>query len=311
MDLDALFPGRGRLSVMSVETRRRTSNPIIVITDEDFQADVESSEDMDGENEAIIEISGVTMREDQIQNLEEQVEIIQDDKGEENEEGEVLDETENVDEHIETVREEKAEEIEERKVSNEMENVDMKPENHESLQEHQIGGNEDIEATDGEQEIGDVQTNMERETSGATTPTKDLETTGTSSTEKPEMMEQSTEEEALENDARIDIEAEVTEECVEKTEDKDIEHDDGEIVEETEDKEVKHGKETNQQTETAEKETSDQEVKDQEVKEVKEVKDQEVKDLLVKLVTINGGWFDSDLRKKIKPIPKGWQLLTV
>ena len=306
MDLDALFPGRARLSVMSVETRRRTSNPIIVITDEDFQADVESSEDMDGENEAIIEISGVTMREDQIQNLEEQVEMIQDDKGEENEEGEVLDETENVDEHIETVREEKAEEIEERKVSNEMENVDMKPENHESLQENQIGGNEDIEATDGEQEIGDVRTNMEMETSGATTPTKDLETTGTSSTEKPEMMEQSTEEEALENEARI--EAEVTEECVEKTEDKDIEHVDGEIVEETEDKEVKQGKETTQQTETAEKETSDQEVKDQEVK---EVKDQEVKDLLVKLVTINGGWFDSDLRKKIKPIPKGWQLLTV
>ena len=287
--------------MMSVETRRRTSNPIIVITDEDFQADVESSEDMDGENEAIIEISGVTRREDQIQNLEEQVEIIQDDKGEENEEGEVLDETENVDEYIETVRDDKAEEIEERKVSNEMENVDMKPENHESLQEHQIGGNEDIEATDGEQEIGDVQTNMERETSGATTPTKDLETTGTSSTEKPEMMEQSTEEEALENEARI--EAEVTEECVEKTEDKDIEHVDGEIVEETEDKEVKQGKETTQQTETAEKETSDQEVK--------EVKDQEVKDLLVKLVTINGGWFDSDLRKKIKPIPKGWQLLTV
>ena len=82
-------------------------------------------------------------------------------------------------------------------------------------------------------------------------------------------------------------------------------------MEETEDKEVKHGKETTQQPETAEKETSDQEVKDQEVKEVKEVKDQEVKDLLVKLVTINGGWFDSDLRKKIKPIPKGWQLLTV
>jgi len=111
VDLDALFPGRGRLSVMSVETRRRTSNPIIVITDEDFQADVESSEDMDGENEAIIEISGVTKREDQIQNLEEQVEIIQDDKGEKNEEGEVLDETENVDEYIETVREDKAEEI--------------------------------------------------------------------------------------------------------------------------------------------------------------------------------------------------------
>ena len=55
--------------MMSVETRRRTSNPIIVITDEDFQEDVESSEDMDGENEAIIEISGVTKREDQIQNL--------------------------------------------------------------------------------------------------------------------------------------------------------------------------------------------------------------------------------------------------
>jgi len=189
-----------------------------------------------------------------------------------------------------------------------MENVDMKPENHESLQEHQIGGNEDIEATDGEQEIGDVRTNMERETSGATKPTKDFETTGTSSTEKPEMMEQSTEEEALENKARKDIESKVTEECVEETEDKDIEHDDGEIVEETEDKEVKHGKETTQQTETANEETSDQEVKDQEVK---EVKDQEVKDLLVKLVTINGGWFDSDLRKKIKPIPKGWQLLTV
>ena len=67
-----------------------------------------------------------------------------------------------------------------------------------------------------------------------------------------------------------------------------------------EETEVKHGKETTQQTETAEEETSDQ-----------EVKDQEVKDLLVKLVTINGGWFDSDLRKKIKPIPKGWQLLTV
>ena len=130
MDLDALFPGRARLSVMSVETRRRTSNPIIVITDEDFQADVESSEDMDGENEAIIEISGVTMKEDLIQNLEEQVEIIQDDKGEENDGGEVLDETENVDEYIEQVREDKAEEIEERKVSNEMENVDMKPENH-------------------------------------------------------------------------------------------------------------------------------------------------------------------------------------
>ena len=39
--------------------------------------------------------------------------------------------------------------------------------------------------------------------------------------------------------------------------------------------------------------------------------EQKVQDLLVKLVTINGGWFDSDLRKKIKPIPKGWQLLTV
>ena len=50
---------------------------------------------------------------------------------------------------------------------------------------------------------------------------------------------------------------------------------------------------TTQQTETAKEETSDQELK--EVKELQE--------LLVKLVTIKCGWFDSDLRKKIKPIP--------
>ena len=61
-------------------------------------------------------------------------------------------------------------------------------------------------------------------------------------------------------------------------------------MEETEEKDLKHGKQqTTQQTETAKEETSDQELK--------ELK--EVKGLLVKL----GGWFDSDLRKKIKPIP--------
>merc|ERR1711936_1245062 len=49
LDLDALFPERGRLSVMSVETRRRASNPIIVITDQDFDQDLESIEDIDGE----------------------------------------------------------------------------------------------------------------------------------------------------------------------------------------------------------------------------------------------------------------------
>ena len=51
--------------------------------------------------------------------------------------------------------------------------------------------------------------------------------------------------------------------------------------------------------------------KTEEVKEKESEAEQKVQDLLVKLVTINGGWFDSDLRKKIKPIPKGWQLLTV
>ena len=35
-------------------------------------------------------------------------------------------------------------------------------------------------------------------------------------------------------------------------------------------------------------------------------------ELLVKLVNLhNSGWFDMDLRKQIKPTPKGWQLLQV
>ena len=34
-------------------------------------------------------------------------------------------------------------------------------------------------------------------------------------------------------------------------------------------------------------------------------------DLLEKLVSLHGGWFDDDIRKKIKPIPKGWQLIPV
>ena len=34
-------------------------------------------------------------------------------------------------------------------------------------------------------------------------------------------------------------------------------------------------------------------------------------ELLEKLVSLHGGWFDDDIRKKIKPIPKGWQLIPV
>ena len=46
-------------------------------------------------------------------------------------------------------------------------------------------------------------------------------------------------------------------------------------------------------------------------KEVNDVNDANAA-LLVKLVKMhNSGWFDSDVRKHIKPTPKGWQLLQV
>ena len=80
------------------------------------------------------------------------------------------------------------------------------------------------------------------------------------------------------------------------------------VHEETNTEEVEE--ETN--TDELEEETKSEEGKFKKDMEDKESEaEQKVQDLLVKLVTINGGWFDSDLRKKIKPIPKGWQLLTV
>ena len=36
-----------------------------------------------------------------------------------------------------------------------------------------------------------------------------------------------------------------------------------------------------------------------------------VRNDLFKELVLHGGWFDSDVRKQIKPIPKGWQFISV